>query len=84
MALGVTDTATWIWGEVASVSLIVGAFMQILPGVATCLAVVWYCILIYESRTFQRAKDIRKAAKTELVETLHGISEFRHEPPDGQ
>ena len=75
MALDVAGTATWIWGEVASLLLIAGAFMQILPGVATCLAIVWYVILIYESRTMQRARAARHKVREAAHEAANKVRE---------
>ena len=43
----------YIVGEVASLLAIIAAFAQILPAIATLMAICWYAVLIYESRTGQ-------------------------------
>lgn len=40
----------WL-GDAASASAIVGSFLNLLPKLAAVVALLWYCILIWESRT---------------------------------
>jgi hypothetical protein len=47
-------SAHYLMGEVASALSIVGYFAQILPAIATLMAICWYAILIIESHTVQR------------------------------
>ena len=42
---------TYLAGELASAAAIVAAFFSYLPAIATLMAIVWYAILIIESRT---------------------------------
>ncbi len=44
-------SAHYIYGEIVSFSAMLGAFMDFLPKIAAGVAVLWYIILIIESRT---------------------------------
>lgn len=49
--------------DVISVGAILGTFMKILPPLAVLLAIIWYCLEIYESKTVQgwlRRRHLRK------------------------
>ncbi|HEX7852331.1 MAG TPA: hypothetical protein VF503_01385 [Sphingobium sp.] len=40
--------------DAASIGLIFGAAVDMLPAIATGLSIIWTCIRIYETRTVQR------------------------------
>lgn len=40
--------------DVASISVWVGALMQVLPAIAAFISIIWGCIRIYETHTVQR------------------------------
>ena len=40
--------------DVTGICLIASYFAGWLPAVATALAILWYCVEIYESKTFRR------------------------------
>lgn len=44
----------YVAGEVASLAAIMGAFAQALPSIATLMAIIWYGVVLYESRTGRR------------------------------
>lgn len=55
----------WL-GNVISGAAIVASFVGYIPGIAACVALVWYFIQIYESATIQRwlaGRRIRKLAR---------------------
>lgn len=55
----------WV-GNVVSVGAIVGTFMGWAPAIAALVALLWYCIQIYESATAQRwlmSRRLRRIAK---------------------
>lgn len=52
-------------GDVASVTIVSGALMQILPPVAAVLTVIWTAIRIYETRTVQRCLGRKPRTRTE-------------------
>jgi hypothetical protein len=54
--------------DIASLLAIVGAFAQLLPAVATLMAIAWYAILIFESRTVQRVVLARKVVEDAAAE----------------
>lgn len=67
---------SWI-GNSVSVGLIVSSIIGWLPAIASSIAVVWYLVQLYESKTIQRWLDSRlrkklmklhaEAAKLELI-----------------
>jgi hypothetical protein len=67
----------YIVGEVASALAIVGAFFAYLPALATLLAILWYVILIIESRTgaalLARIRIKREAATQRSVVKEHAL-----------
>lgn len=52
-------------GEVMSLSLIAGAFMDVLPAIAALVAIVWHGLLIYDwaGNKFGRRKEDKKNKK---------------------
>jgi hypothetical protein len=52
--------------DVLAAGSIIGSIMGYLPAIASILSIVWFCIQIYESRTFTHAKNnwlMRRKAK---------------------
>lgn len=66
--------APYFFGEVASLAVIAGAFTQILPTIATCLAIVWYVLMLIEARIERQERRARsridKAAEDALERTV--------------
>jgi hypothetical protein len=52
--------------DTISVFTVIGTLMDILPPVAALLTIVWTCINIYESVTFQKFVERFKKAKDEV------------------
>lgn len=53
-----------------SVTAIVGVFVGALPTIAAVVALVWYLIQIYESKTFQNWYQKRRARRAARVQSL--------------
>lgn len=52
------------FADFASFLAIIGAFAQVLPAIATLMAIAWYAILIFESRTVQRMRKARSMVES--------------------
>ena len=64
-------------GHTLSLSIIIGALGNILPGAATLASLIWFLIQIYQSRTFKVwhhnwsvARHARRLAKLEAKQRL--------------
>lgn len=53
---------TWL-AHIISIFAIGGSFFGLIPAVAALLAVIWYLIEIYESRTIQKLIRVRRLRK---------------------
>lgn len=54
--------------HVAPIGLILASFVGLLPSVAALVAIIWYCILIFESETmkgWRTKRALKKLAKIE-------------------
>ncbi len=71
-------TYHYLVGEVASLLAIIGALVSWLPAVATALAIMWYVILIIESRT-GAAMLARLRIRREAIVARVSIQEAAHE-----
>ncbi len=72
-------TPHYLVGELTSIAAIIGAFLSYLPAIATLLAIVWYLILIFESRTFARlARHKIKEAELDARATLEMAATKAH------
>jgi hypothetical protein len=60
------DLSHWV-GHVTSIIAALGAFMGLLPSAVALVALIWYSVQLYESRTVQHylrnRKMVRKAKK---------------------
>ena len=67
-----SPSAHYLYGEAVTLAALVGSFMDYIPRIAALVAVVWYVILIIESKTgsavLERLKIKRAAvfAQSEL------------------
>ena len=64
-------------GNLASLAAIIGAFAGWVPVLAALIALVWYTVQIFESRTFQRwrrTRHVRRLLKAKaMVLTMEGV-----------
>ena len=82
-----TQYHLWVWGNVTSTVAVIGSLFGYVPAIAGLVALLWYFIQIYESRTAQRwmanrrAKQIaRLKAKIILLEAAQLVEPVF--PPD--
>lgn len=64
-----------IVGEAVSLASIVGAVAQVLPSIATLLAIIWYGVLIFESRTMRRIREAERQIDIKTVEAKQDIKD---------
>lgn len=60
--------------DIISVGAIIGSFAHLLPPLAALIAIIWYAIQVYESRTVQKllyGHRIKAAECLEPPEILH-------------
>lgn len=67
------------FADFASFLAIAGAFAQILPAIATLLAITWYAILIYESRTVQRMRRAKEVVEVAAEKAQDKVAVAAHE-----
>jgi len=58
---------TWL-GNLFSAGAIVGTLLGWLPVLAALIGAVWYCVQIYESKTFQSWLTVRRTKRVEMLE----------------
>jgi hypothetical protein len=51
-------------GDAAAYAIVLGAFAQILPSIATILSIVWLCLRIWESDTVRGLRGQTPKPKT--------------------
>jgi TctA family transporter len=57
-------------GHLFSVGAILGTFVGWLPGTATIIALIWYVLQVYESKTVQRFLHARRMRRIASAEAL--------------
>ena len=43
--------------EATAAAAVIGAFAKIVPAIAACFAIAWYCVCLWESATGRRWRD---------------------------
>lgn len=56
------------FGHAVSLAALLGSIAGLLPAVASVLAIGWYLIAIYESKTMKRWRDQRRTIKLASLE----------------
>jgi hypothetical protein len=76
-------SAHYLMGEIASVLSILGYFAQILPAIATLMAICWYAILIVESHTIQRVLKARRLVLSDAVDAREKVLDRAERTAEG-
>lgn len=67
---GQGPTPTSMTLDAAGMVAIVGSFMDFLPKLAGVVALLWYCVQLYESRTVQEYLTRRRLRKVEKANAV--------------
>lgn len=67
--------------DVISAGAVVGAFAHILPPLAALIAVLWYCLEIFESKTVQGFIRGRRLRRHRQRRHLHKLIHHKAKPP---
>lgn len=67
--------------DIISAGAIIGAFAQLLPPVAAFIAIIWYCLEIYECKTVQGFLHNRRRRKRIRSARLRRITHKKTPPP---
>ncbi len=69
--------------DIISAGAIIGSFVHALPEWAAAIAIVWYCLEIFESRTVQRRIRRRRIRKLQKLRRQVCRKENPRQSPDG-
>ncbi len=58
-------------GDAISLGAIIGTFAHILPHIAALVALIWYCLQVYESETVQTHLHRRRIRRHYRKHTTH-------------